>query len=99
MRKFLQIVFAKSLIHFFQKKEFLSLHCTTSASSLISSQLRFVKSKHTRKKLTRDIPIALRNILPHPFKNYISLAHFYVAYFLKYFVNTLTLPTINELIN
>ena len=27
-----------------------SLHCTASASSLISSQLRFVKSKHTREK-------------------------------------------------
>ena len=96
-----KIVFAKSLIYFFSKKRnFPSLHCTTSASSLISSQLRFVKSKHTRKNLTRDISIALRNILPYPFKNYISLAHFYVVYFLKYFVNKLSYPpSMNSLIN
>ena len=85
---------------FSKKRNFPTLHCTTSASLLISSQLRFVKSQHTRKKLTRDIPIALRKILPYPFKNYISLAHFHVAYFLKYFGNKLSYPPLmNSLIN
>ena len=79
---------------------FPSLHCTASASSLISSQIRFAKSKHIIKKLTRDIPIALRNILPYPLNNYIALAHFYVAYFLKYFVNKLSYPpSISSLVN
>ena len=96
-----KIAFAKSLIHFFSKwRNFPLLHCATSASSLKSSQVRFVKSKHTRKKLTRDIPIASRNIPPYFFKNYISLAHFYVAYFLKYILNKFTYPlSLNSLIN
>ena len=84
-----KIVLAKNSF-FSKKRNFHSLQCTTSASSIISSQLRFVKSQHIREKLTRDIPIALRNILRYSFKNYTSLAHFYVAYFLKYFVNKLS---------